>query len=105
AELDEAAVPGALDHATMMHGDGWIDKVAAQRPESRQNAILVRSREPAVADNVRDQNRRDLPGLADGAPSGPTQHSTNTGRSRGFVCGLRAIESKEFSSRPMTEGW
>ena len=43
AELDEAAVPGALDHATMMHGDGRIDQVAAQRPKSRQNAILVRS--------------------------------------------------------------
>ena len=67
AELDEAAVAGALDHATMMHRDGRINEVAAQRPESRQNAILVRSREPAVSDDIRDQNRRDLPGLAHGA--------------------------------------
>ena len=90
-KLDEAAVPGAFDDAAMMHGDGRIDEVAAQRPESRQNAILVRSREPAVSDDVRDQDRRDLPRFADGAPSGPTQHSTKTGRSRGFVCGLPEI--------------
>ena len=64
AEFDEAAVAGALDHATMMHGDGRIDQVAAQRPKARQDAILVRSREPAVADDIGDQDRRDLPGLA-----------------------------------------
>ena len=104
-ELDEAAVAGALDHAPMMHRDGRINQIAAQRPEPRQNAILVRAREPAIADDIRDQDRSDLPGLADGAPSGPVQRSTKTGRSRGFVCGLRAIEPKEFSSRPMTEGW
>ena len=32
AELDEAAVAGALDDAAVMHGDGGIDQVAAQRP-------------------------------------------------------------------------
>jgi hypothetical protein len=47
--------------------DGRIDEVAAQRPEPRQNTILVRSRQPAVADDIRDQNRRDFPGLAHGA--------------------------------------
>ena len=65
-----------------MHGDGRVDEVAAQRPEPRQNAILVRSREPAVADDIRDQDRRDLPGLADGAPSGHIQNSTRKGLSR-----------------------
>ena len=70
AELDEAAVAGALDDATVMHGDRRIDQIAAQRPEPRQDAILVRSREPAVADHVRDQDRRNFPGLAHGAPSG-----------------------------------
>ena len=76
AELDEAPIPGALDHSPVMHGDGRIDEVAAQRPEPRQDAILVRSREPAVADDIRDQDRRNFPGLADGAPSGRMQHST-----------------------------
>jgi hypothetical protein len=50
-----------------MQGDGWIDQVAAQRSKPRQNAILVRAREPAVANNIRNQNRRNLPGLAHGA--------------------------------------
>ena len=77
AKLDEAAVAGALNDAAVMDGDGRIDQVAAERPEPRQNAILVRPGEPAVADNIRDQNRRDLPGLAHGAPSGSVQPSTN----------------------------
>jgi hypothetical protein len=70
AEFNHAAVAGAFDDAAVMEGDGRIDQVAAERPEPRQNAILVRSREPAIADNVRNQNRRNLPGLAHGAPSG-----------------------------------
>ena len=62
-----AAVAGALDDAPVMHGDGRVDQIAAQRPEPRQRAILVRAREPAVADHVGDQNRRDFPGLGHGA--------------------------------------
>ena len=82
AELDDAAVAGALDDAPVMHGDGGIDQVAAQTPEPRQNPVLVRSGEPAVADDIRDQNRRDLPGLAHRAPSGDLQNSTKIGQSR-----------------------
>ena len=82
AELDKAAVSSALDHATVMQGDGRIDQITSQRSESRQGAILVRSREPAIADNVRDQDRCNFPGLAHGAPSGTMRHSTKTGRSR-----------------------
>ena len=47
-----------------------INQVAAQRPKSRQGAILVCPREPGVADDIRDQNRCNFPGLAHGAPSG-----------------------------------
>ena len=68
AELDEAAVAGALDDAPVMRGDGGIDQIAAQRPQPRQRAILVRAREPAVADDVGDQDRRNLPGFGHGAP-------------------------------------
>ena len=67
AELDEAAVAGALDDAPVVHGDGRIDEVAAQCPEPRKGAVLVRAGEPAVADDVRDQNRRDLPSSRHGA--------------------------------------
>jgi hypothetical protein len=44
-----AAVPSALDHATVMYRDGRINEDAAQRPESRQDAILV-AREIAYVD-------------------------------------------------------
>ena len=35
AKLDDAAIAGALDDAAMMHGDGRIDQIAAQRTQSR----------------------------------------------------------------------
>ena len=44
-----AAVPSALDHPTVMYRDGPINEVAAQRPELRQDAILV-AREIAYGD-------------------------------------------------------
>ena len=63
-ELDQRAVAGALDDAAMMKGDGRVDQVAAQRPQPRERALLVRAREPAVADNVGGQDRRKFPGFA-----------------------------------------
>ncbi len=63
-ELDQRAVAGALDDAAMMNGDRRVDQVAAQRPQPRERALLVRAREPAVADNVGGQDRRKLPGFA-----------------------------------------
>jgi hypothetical protein len=60
AKLDKNAVPSALDDAPVMRVDGGIDQVAAQPTEPRQRAILVRPCKTAVADNIRDQNRRDF---------------------------------------------
>ena len=71
AKLDETAVAGALDDAPMMRGDGGIDQIAAQAPKPRQGAILVGAGEPAVADHVGDQDRRDFPGLAHGVWRAP----------------------------------
>ena len=68
AKLDEAPVAGPLDDAPAVRVDGGVDQVASQPPEPRQGAILVRPREPAVADNIRDQNRRDFPGSRHRAP-------------------------------------
>ena len=45
-ELDNCAVAGALDDAAVMHGDGRIDQVASQRPQPRQNPVLVGSGKP-----------------------------------------------------------
>ena len=64
AELDETAVAGALDDAAAMHGNDGVDEVAAQRPKPSQNAILVRAGQAAIADDVGNQDRRELSGLA-----------------------------------------
>jgi hypothetical protein len=70
AKLDDAPIAGALDDAAMMHGNRGIDQIAAQRAQSRQSSIFVCASEPAITDHIRDQNRRNLPGFAHGAPSG-----------------------------------
>ncbi len=44
--------PVRLTMRPLMHGDGRIDQVAAQRSHSREDAILVRAGESAVADDV-----------------------------------------------------
>ena len=36
AEFDQRSVSGALDDAAVVHGDGWIDQVAAQCPQPCQ---------------------------------------------------------------------
>jgi hypothetical protein len=54
AELDNRAVAGALDDPAVMHRDGRINEVAAKGPQPRQNAILVRPGESAIANNVGD---------------------------------------------------
>ncbi len=69
AELDDAAVAGALDDAAEVGSDCGVDEVAAERPEARQYAVLVGAGETAIADNVRDQNRRELPGLVHSSAS------------------------------------
>ena len=55
AKLDDDAVPGALDDAPAMGGDGGVDQVAAQSPKPRKRAVLVRAREPAITDHVGDR--------------------------------------------------
>ena len=61
------AVAGALDDPTVVYGDGRIDEVASERPQSRQNPVLVGSGKPRIADDVGHQDRREFPGLAHGA--------------------------------------
>ena len=63
AELDDDAVPGALDDAAVMGGDGGVDEVAPEPPQPRQGAVLVSTGEPAVSDNVGDQDCCEFPGL------------------------------------------
>src|ERR1700722_8078432 len=62
AELDDAAVPGALDGTAVMRSDGGVDEIAAEATQARQCAFLVHPSESAVPDNVGDQDRCELPG-------------------------------------------
>jgi hypothetical protein len=56
-ELYDQAVASALDYAALVRGDRRIDKIAAQRPQPRQDAILVCAGEPAIADHIRANDR------------------------------------------------
>ena len=67
AELDDAAIAGALDDAAMVHGDSRIDQVASERPQPRQNPVLVGPGKPRIADHVGHQDRGELSSLAHGA--------------------------------------
>ena len=100
AELDEAAVAGALDDPPAMRGDGGVDQIAAQPPQARQGAILVRASQPAVADHIGDQDRRNFPGFGHGASSRVMQNTTRKGFSRASQQ-LDAIGSKPALPRRM----
>ena len=69
AKLYETAVASSFDDTAVACGDCWVDEVAAQRPEPGESSLLVRPGEPAITDNICNQDRSDLPGLAHGAPS------------------------------------
>ena len=46
-----------------MYGEYRIDQIAPKGPEPSENSILVRASKPRLADDVGDQDRRELPGL------------------------------------------
>ena len=60
AKLDHRPVAGALDELPVMHRDGGVDEIAAQRSQAGESALLVGSRQSAVTDNVGDEDRGDL---------------------------------------------
>ena len=66
AKFDEEPIAGALDDAPAMGRYCWIDEIAAQPPEPRQRALLVGAGEPAVADDVGDQDRSNFPDFGHG---------------------------------------
>jgi hypothetical protein len=82
----------------VMGGDGGVDEIAAQAPQTRERSLLVGAGEPAVADDVGDQNRRELPGLSLIASSGRGQTSTNakTGQPNGVETSWRPNRRSAF---------
>ena len=69
---------GALDDAPMMGVDRGINQIAAQPPEPRERALLVRAGEPAIADHVGNQDCSDLARLRHSAPSAAMEPNTKT---------------------------
>src|ERR1700722_1400947 len=67
-ELDDQAVAGALDEAAVVDGDGGVNQIAAQQPKPRKRSLLVDAGEPAVANDIGDQDRGEFPRLAHRAP-------------------------------------
>jgi hypothetical protein len=49
-------------------GDGWVDEIAAQRAQPGQNQFLVGAGEPAIADDVGGEDRRQLSALRHVSP-------------------------------------
>src|SRR4029077_16652456 len=62
-ELDSCAIPGALNDPAVVHGDGRIDQVASEPTQARKCPVLVCPGEPAVADDICDQDCCEFPGL------------------------------------------
>ena len=50
----------------MVSGDRRLDQIAEERAQPRERALLVRTREAAVTDDIGNQDRRDFPGSAHG---------------------------------------
>ena len=71
AKLDDAAIAGGLTMRPVMHGDGRIDEIAAQRRNREKRAILVPAGEAAVADDVGRKDRCDFPSFSHRAPQAP----------------------------------
>jgi hypothetical protein len=59
-ELDQGTIAHQLDDSAVVLGDQRLDELLAQRPQPRDRAGLVVADQPAVADHVRGQNRREL---------------------------------------------
>ncbi len=70
AKFDDRPVAGAFHDTAVMGGEGRVDEVAAQAPQARERAILVGAGKPAITDDIRNQDRRELSGLAHSRPSG-----------------------------------
>jgi hypothetical protein len=68
AKFDDRAVAGALDDAAMVHGDCGVDEVAPKATKAREGPVLVGASEPAISDNIRNQDRSQLSGLAHYVP-------------------------------------
>ena len=85
-----------------MGGDGRVDEVAAEAPKTHERALLIGAGEPAVADDVRNQNRRELPGFAHDAP-GATEAArmpVDTRATAGIVAWTETLMARPTTGQP-----
>src|ERR1700733_1307130 len=94
-KLDNDAVASALDDAPAVGGDGRIDQIAAQAAQPRQSTIFVSPGEPAVTDDIGDQDCCEFPDLGHWTlgPSG------NLTRSPAQSC-RKALKDPRTPARP-----
>ena len=85
------AIARAFDDAAVMHGDGRIDQIAAQRTQPRQYPILIRTGKSAVSDHIRRKNGREFPGLRHDGPFTTRQTSTIAPRPGQVVSPSRSL--------------
>ena len=57
-KLNQHAITGALDYATVVNGDCRIDQVATEGAQTRQDTVLVRAGQSAVANHIGGRNGR-----------------------------------------------
>ena len=72
AEADKGQNPGRqVRHRSSMPRVLYrVDQIAAELSQPRQRALLVRLSETALSNDIGNQDRRKLPGLAHRAPGG-----------------------------------
>jgi len=78
-ELDQPAIAGGLDDATVVLGDLRIDEIMPQRFEAFVRAFLVRSRQPRIPRHIGGEDRGETAGLAHSSGNPALRRpSTNT---------------------------
>jgi hypothetical protein len=76
SELNEDAIAHPLNDAAMMHCDGGIDQIAAERAQPGKRPVLVGTRKLAVPGYVRRENCREFPHLRHDTTMDASQSST-----------------------------
>ena len=80
-ERNDGGLPGVLHDMAVMSGDGRVDEVAAETPQTRESAVLVGAGEPAVADDIRKPESPQVCGSRSSRPSWSRQVSPNANSS------------------------
>ena len=88
-ELDQHAIAHQLDDAAVVLGDLRLDEVLAQRLEARVRARLVGRHQPAVADDVRSQDRGE-----------PARHQSGPIRNRKRMIGTSHRQNQRHAATP-----